>query len=538
MDRQSTASARRRGPRSASSCQPGGTPGECASPAAASGRDPVQPMQLLDSMPWLSALRLGAFGVALGIAQPVLGQIDLAEVELSVAIRRVNDAGTTSQVTILARLVVRGSGITAATITPPGGVPLSLVGGTTGELVREQSFTDESVFAAALPDGDYLLDLNGGEATAALAYARPAVPSPAISSPSQGSVVPAGPVEIRFEPCAICVQSGDSTVATLEQGGTPLASESLPSTVAAWTPSDATGLLALPPSSSFTARVTHTASRSFALAADPPDPFAFGIVLSDADEIVFSTGFLAPEAAVCIVVNDRDLLDPEKPCVVHEDPNDAIFDTSAGGLETTAAGVRILYGFSASPRGRLSGIADLDLDQDGSFETHVPVVGRLSGRGGQLRQSLRIGVASSPPAPEAKLKLKIRERTDTATLVRTRVQTARGRLLGARVRETTSTTEEVEEAPRGWRLDFQISGAQGEISDARLTLSDGRTVTLSGRHRFLIDVNRTNARLKSGGADRGAQIEIDTLALDATGSVVRGELRYRAFGQRGTIRFR
>jgi len=168
----------------------------------------------------------------------------------------------------------------------------------------------------------------------------------------------------------------------------------------------------------------------------------------------------------------------------------------------------------------------------------VPVSGRLSGEDGQLRQSLRFSAASALRAPETKLKVNVREQTDTAAFLRTRVQTAKGRLRGARVIETISNTEALDPEPRGWRLDFSVSGVQGEISDASLTLSNGRTIPLFGRHRFVFETNRTNVRLKSGGAERGVQIEIDTLALDETGSIVRGQLRYRAFGQSGTIRLR
>jgi hypothetical protein len=477
--------------------------------------------------------------VALGAALPAASraQIDLSEVELSVAIQRVNAAGTLPEATFLARLVVRAADVARASITPPGGLPLALTETAPDEFTLEQDFPTEAALDAALPEGDYLLDLDAGAETAILPYARPAVPSPAISSPLQGSVVPTGTVEIRFVPCATCGQSGDSTVAVLEQAGVVLASATLATNVAVWTPADATGPIVLPPTSSFTARVTHRAVRSATLSADPTDAFSFEIVLSEADEIGFSTGFPAPQADLCIVVNDPAGLDPQGRCALHEDLNDALFDTG-GSFATTAAGVPVTYGFSVSPRGRLSGIADLDLDGDGRLETHVPVGGRLSGEDGRLRQNVRIAVKSSAPAPDARLKLKIQEQADTLAFVTTRRQTTRGRLLGAGVAETTSITEAIDDAPRGWRLDFDLSGAQGEITDAQLVLSNGRTIPLFGRHRFLFDVNRTNVRLKSGGADRGVDVAIDTLALDAGGSIVRGVLRYRALGQSGTLRFR
>jgi hypothetical protein len=482
-------------------------------------------------------LGFAVLGSILGPAAPARGQVDVEEAGIALLVSLVNDAGAESVSAVRARLFVVGSGITSAAITPPGGSPIGLVETAPGEFGVEQTFTDEAALTAALPDGDYLLDVNAGEARATLPYARPAVPSPRISSPPHQGVVPPGPVEVRFEPCAICAQTGDSTTAMLASGDSVLASQVLPTTQAAWIPSDTAGPLALPPSSSFEASVVHFAVRVRSLSATPADPFVFGSALTRGDLVAFSTGFAAPEATLCIVVNDPARLDPEGDCALHEDLADALFDTG-GSFATTAVGVPVEYGFSVSPRGRLSGIADLDLDGDGGLETHVPLAGRLSGEDGRLRQSVRFGAASPERPPETKLKVNVREETDTVSFLRTRVQTAKGRLGGARVVETVSNTEALAPEPRGWRLDFSVSGMSGEIADAALTLSNGRTVPLFGRHRFVSETNRTNVRLKSGGAERGVQMEIDTLALDAMGSIVRGQLRYRAFGQSGTIRLR
>jgi hypothetical protein len=484
-----------------------------------------------------SALGFAVLGSILGAAAPARGQIDVEGVGISLLVSLVNDAGSGSAAAVRARLFVTGSEITSAAITPPGGSPVGLVEIAPGEFAVEQTFADEAALTAALPDGDYLLDVNGGEATATLPFARPAVPSPNISAPLHQAVVPPGPVEVRFQPCTICSQTGDSTTATLESGGSVLASQVLPTTQAVWTPSDATGPLALPPSTPFEASVVHVAVRTRSLVATPTDPFVFGSALTRGDQVAFSTGFAPPEAVVCIVVNDPATLDPAGDCALHEDLADALFDTG-GSFATTAVGVPVTYGFSVSPRGRLSGIADLDLDGDGSIETHVPLSGRLSGNDGRLRQRLRFAAASPERPPQTKLKVDVREETDTVSFLRTRVQIAKGRLGGVRVTETTSNTEALTPEPRGWRLDFDVSGTQGEITDASLTLSSGRTVPLFGRHRFVSETNRTNVRLKSGGAERGVQMEIDTLALDETGSIVRGLLRYRAFGQSGTIRLR
>ncbi len=485
---------------------------------------------------WRIVLGLAVLAPAIGFAQPAGGQVDLTQVELSVAIDRMNGV---SRASFVASLVVRGAEIRSATITPPGLAPLALVERPSGEFVRELSFEDEAGLNAALPDGDYVLELNQGEVVATVPYVRPVVPAPApaVRLPVNSPVLPPGPVECFFTPCTICVQSGDSTVATLEREGMEPVSETLPGGAASWVPTVMGVPLALAAQSDFSCRVEHSASRPSALFADPSDPFTFENAFSHAGEVDFSTGFSPFEGDVCIVVNDptNAIHGPSDGCTEHADLQDGILDTG-GTFSTTAAGVPLRYGYSVNPRGRLFGMAAADLDGDGSFETLVPLAGRLQGENGSVRENVRIAIRGT--APPAKLNVRIREQTDTITSLRTRTQTTKGRLLGARVFETTTTTESIGAQPRGWRLDFSISGAQGEISDAEFMLSNGRTAQLFGRHRFLSDVDRSNVRLKSEGGDRGVGVEIDALALDAAGSIVRGELRYRAFGQEGTIRFR
>ena len=303
----------------------------------------MRPTQLLLPAARRSLLGLVVLGTLASASAPARGQIDVEGAGISLLVALVNDAGSDSVSAVQARLFVLGSGITVATITPPAGSPIGLVETAPGEFLIEQTFADEAALTTALPEGDYLLDLNAGEATATLAYVRPAVPSPRISAPLHQGVVAPGPLEVRFEPCAICAQAGDSTVAELVSGGSVLASRMLTATQATWIPSDATGPLALPPSSAFAASVVHSAVRTRSLSATPADPFVFGSALTRGDRVEFSTGFAAPAAALCIVVNDPAGLDPTGECVLHEDLADALFDTG-GSFATRAVGVPVEYG--------------------------------------------------------------------------------------------------------------------------------------------------------------------------------------------------
>jgi hypothetical protein len=491
---------------------------------------------------------LAVAGVALA-SSAARAVIDVTEVEIEVSIEGVNEAGAEAQRSVLARVVVRGSGITAATLTPPGSttaVSLPLV---SGEFVLEQSFADATGLDAVLPDGDYLLQVESGSETAAatLPYERPEVPSPAISQPAHRSTVRAGSVTAVFEPCAICNLTEDTTVGTLEQNGTTLASETLAKgTATDWVPSDDEGPLSLPESSAFTLEVAHTASRSAAVTASPTDPFTFRSIFSRSDEVQFSTGFLPPEGSVCLVVNDPDELlhAADETCTIANDSLRGILDVSGGSFSAVAAGVPIEYGLSLSPGGRLSGIVDADLDGDGAFETHVPLQGRLRGSAGRLRQTLRFALEGAPDVPATSLRISILERALLTDGVKTRKLATKGDLLGAPVSETRLDAESIASLPTAWRLDFALVGEAGRISGATLTLPGAtpalpnRTVDLTGRHRFSFEFDRTNVRLRSRGGDKGVEIDANGLRFHEAGTISRGEIRWRAFGQGGRLRFR
>jgi hypothetical protein len=503
-------------------------------------------MKLLRMVRTLMALL--AVGLSSSAAQAV---IKITEVELSVDIEDVNAAGgdASGPTTILARFVVRGSGFTAVSVTPPGSTMAQMVPLMGSEFVLEQSFADETELDTGLPTGDYFLQAQLGSAetaTATLSYQRPDVPSPAISQPTHRSVVLAGSVRAEFEPCADCILSGDSTVATLEQDGTSLATQTLAKGAAEWVPSDAAGPLQLPPTSGFTLAVVHTASRPVAVTPSSGDPFTFRSIFSRSDEVQFSTGFLPPEGNVCLVVNDpeRKLYDPaNETCTVVSDSLRGILDVG-GTSSVVAAGLPIRYELALSPGGRLSGIAAADLDGDGTSETHVPVQGRLRGSGGRLRQTLRFSLEGGPFVAGTSLRVSILERALLADQVKTRKQTTKGDLLGAPVSETLQDADSIEDLPAAWRLDFALSGGGGRISGATLELLGAtpllpnRKVSLSGRHRFSFEFDRTNVRLSSAGGDKGVKIEANGLRFNEAGTISRGEIRWRAFGQAGRLRFR
>lgn len=494
-------------------------------------------MKLLRMLHTLAlATGMGAPGSA---AQAV---IDITQVEVTVEIEGVHEASDSPSRTLTARVVVRGTGISGVTITPPGGTASSLRL-VSGEFVLESSFADEATLDASLPEGSYLLAVQGADAsetaTASLAYERPDVPSPAISQPVHESVVRAGTLEAEFAACPICVLSDDSTIATLQQGDTDLASETLEGTDTQWIPSDDAGPLELDETSAFTLRVVHTASRGTAVTATTGDAFTFTSIFSRSDEVEFSTGFLAPEGNVCLVVDDpdRQLHGADETCTVVDDSLLGILDVG-GSSSTVAAGIPIGLDLTLSPSGALSGIADADLDADGAGETPVPVQGRLRGSGGRLRQNLRFALDGGASSAGTSLRVSILERALLATALKTRKQTTRGDLLGAPFSETVQDVESLEDQATGWRLDFPLSGDAGRITGATLRLANGRTVALTGRHRFVLELDRTNVRLSSGGGDKGVKIEANGLGFDDAGLISRGEIRWRAFGQGGRVRFR
>jgi hypothetical protein len=486
---------------------------------------------------------LPAVALVAGIAvpgSPTQAVIDLTEVEVTVAIEGIQEASDSPSRTVTARVVVSGTGIAGVTITPPGGTAVSLPA-VSGDFVLERSFADETTLNASLPAGSYVLAVQGADAsetaTATLAYERPEVTSPAISQPAHRSTVRAGSLAAEFASCPVCVLTDDSTVATLEQGGTSLASETLEGTDTEWTPSDDAGPLELDETSSFTLRVVHTASRSSAATATPSDAFTFTSVFSRSDEVEFSTGFQAPEGNVCLVVNDPALQAAGETCTLVEDSLLGILDVS-GSDTVIAAGIPVGIGLTLGPNGALSGIAAADLDGDGAGETSVPARGRLRGSGGRLRQNVRFALEGGASSAGTSLRVSILERTLLSKGLRTRKQTTKGDLRGAPLSETTEDAESLGDPATGWRLDFPLSGDAGRISGATLRLSNGRSVALTGRHRFVFELDRTNVRLASGGGDEGVKIEANGLRFDDAGRISRGEIRWRAFGQGGRVRFR
>jgi hypothetical protein len=217
---------------------------------------------------------------------------------------------------------------------------------------------------------------------------------------------------------------------------------------------------------------------------------------------------------------------------------------SGGSFSAVAAGVPVEYGLTLSPGGTLSGIADADLDGDGAFETHVPLQGRLRGSAGRLRQTLRFSLEGAPDVPATSLRISILERALLADGIKTRKLATKGDLLGAPVSETRQDAESIASLPTAWRLDFALAGEAGRISGATLTLPGAtpalpnRTVDLTGRHRFSFEFDRTNVRLRSRGGDKGVEIDANGLRFHEAGTISRGEIRWRAFGQGGRLRFR
>jgi hypothetical protein len=225
-----------------------------------------------------------------------------------------------------------------------------------------------------------------------------------------------------------------------------------------------------------------------------------------------------------------------------------IYDTG-GSLCTSIAGMDVLYGFSVDPKGRISGIADVTVVGDGSctggIDASAPLKGKLSGKKGRLRLRMNAKAESTTPGADAKVKVQLREDTQTTTGVLTRTQKAKGQRLGQKVSDTTSTTtclngssgpDCLTGAPLGWRLDFTLPGSGSEVTDAALTLQDGRTIPLRANGTFKFDVNSSNLRFKSEGADKGIRIRLQKFRVDqVTGDITRGQLSFRILGQKGAL---
>lgn len=478
--------------------------------------------------PLRSSLRFLMALLAAGAATSARAQVDLEDVIFTVVIARSTEGADV----ISAEVRVQGTDINNATIALPSNpgvnIPLDMDG---ADFVADDTFDSEAALNAVFSSGNYLLRLNNGTVQVTIPYARPGVPSPAISQPSAGSVIAPGAVELLFTSCPICIQSGDSTEAVLEDDAmNVLASDTLLSTDESWTPSDGMGGdLLLGEAAAFVARITHTAVRENTdiPVNDADDLFLFTHRFVQSDEIGFETGFAPPMGVFCIAVN-HPLPDPG--CAVVNDPLRSLLDTS-GLVSTQVAGLDVDYDIDVSGGGAITGMAMADLDDDGSKETLGEVKGKLKGRDGEAQQKLSFGLESMLPA---KLKVSVSDELSIPGDSLARLQRASGSIGGTKIKEEdASNVSPLPIAAQGFMLSFELDGTD-VVQNASLELEGGRSFALTGTNKFDIARDLSTAKLSS---DDGVRIQLKKLGLDETmdPTVTEGSMSYRALGQSGAV---
>jgi hypothetical protein len=478
-----------------------------------------------------------------GPAHAVLG---LDELLFGVEIEATAGTDSTFRVTF----TVTGTELASATVTPQGLAAIALTcDATNTSCTTTQNVMNQAALDALLPTTarNYTVALTGtlgGQTlTDTLSYTRPSLASPTISFPGDGATVDPGPVEVTFLACSSCTSS---TQAVLLRGGAPLETKlDLPASSTSWMP--ATPLDANV--TDYAVRIAHVTGAQQNLTADGPgagtddDAYVFTHGFSHSDQVAFSTGSPAPTGDFCIVVNANHAgaIDPTGCTLLPEEPVAGIFDTS-GSFASTADGVPFTYDVLLSPRGRLSGIANGDLDGDATFETSADLLGRLRGPQGRLQQKIRFRFLA--PEFDARIHVGIRERADLASLQSAPdldwlvEQKTRGKLGGMKLAEDLTTMRTSPAALTGWKVSFNLTGTD-EPTAGSLELANGVTVELSGRQGFDSASNRSDVKLRSEGNERGIRIRLKRLEIDPSqplpDRILAGSVRYNAFGQGGSI---
>ena len=454
--------------------------------------------------------------------------VDVTRVSLDVTIAR--SSLVSDDIKVLLR--VTGTDLNSGTLTQPiaGATPIPLAKDGL-DLILEDDLANEAELNTFLPSGNYVLRINNDTVQATLVYTRPLVPSPAISAPDAGDVVPPGPIEVFFTACPVCNLTGDSVEAALEDSqAATLDEETLTSTSTSWIPEDAAGDLALPEQSAFVARVTHTAVRQANTAAtDDDSTLVFTHHFVQSDEVDFETGFHTPEGHFCLAANYPT---PPPGCEILTDPLLQVLDTS-GVFGAQVAGHDLEYTVSVASNGALTGTATADLDDNGAQETSsTPIKGKLRGKSGELRSKLSFTL-NNPTLP-AKLELKLSDTLSIPGNTLAHTQAASGSIGATKIKETTPTSGALPFAPLGWLLEFDIDSA-GSVQNALLTLEGGRSFPLTGTNKFKLASGASSLKLKE--AAKGIRIALKKIALDDTTNpmgVSGGASSTRILGQSGS----
>jgi hypothetical protein len=480
-------------------------------------------------MPMLPALL--TLLLVLGLAAPAASAPDLASVTIDLETLRTSDAAGS----LRAFVQVEGERIVDAKLTPAGAAAITLR--LDGDVfVFEKTYTSEQELAAAFPDGEYLLTLNGSTEIR-FDFARTPVPSPAITAPLPASILVPGPVTVEFTRCLACTGPGDATDARIydDDNDEVLVIETLAPDAESWTPSDGVDPFELPEDGSFFAVVMHAALREVALVGANSDDFVLFTGVASSDAVPFFTGGAMPSGSFCIVAADDDAtLDPLGECLAIDEPSAALIDPS-GTYALSLPGVEIEYDMEVGANGAISGEARADLDGNGSFETTAPVRGKLAGFQGRVDRHVAFDFRSAAPA--AKLAVRINEQASVEEGALGGSQRAKGKLMGEKVAADAPSTLPLGDEPIGWLLRVVLEGKR--VEDASITLEDGRVFTLRGRfvHDFLTDLAKLD--LRSEGEDEGVQVRFEGLVIEDLESQPPvfggGDFTFRILGQRGRI---
>jgi hypothetical protein len=457
--------------------------------------------------------------LAFASAAPAAAQ-DLEQVVIEIATARRSGAVTS----LTASILVEGERIARADLTPPGAnAPVALPETATGFGV-ERTFASESELATALPNGSWLLTLNGSRDYTFRFDLLP-VPSPAISAPLPGAILVPGEVTVEFTRCLFCTADADSTEAEIvDSADLAVASESLEPDAESWTPAEA-----LEEEEEFAARIVHAAERSQDGVGEAGDAFALTRRVVHSDEVPFFTGSAPPSGALCLVIGDDGSLDPLAECLAPDVPEALLVDPS-GSFALAAGDVAMSYDAEVQPSGVIAGTARADLDGNGSLESEAPLRGKLKGFLGTVDRHVAFDFRSASPA--AKLAVRIHEEGTLAKGSLGGEQRIKGTVLGARVREDAPSTLPLGDEPLGWRLDVTLDGKL--VEDAAVTLADGRTFELTGRFLFdfLTDVGKLDLRSADGVSVRIEDFRVDDLEVQPpTGAS--GDFTFKILGQRG-----
>lgn len=479
--------------------------------------------------PLHSFLRL-VMAFSLSAAAPALAAPDVTQVTLTVTFAEVSSGAP--EIDAVFRVV--GMELNNGTIKFPSAPGVSIpLQDDAGDLVLGVTFQSQAELDLALPAGNYALSLNNGNVTANIAYdGRPPVPSPNISFPGAGEVIVPGAVDVLFTACGFQCSGLGSVVGVLEDDvATELANDTLGTSDTMWTPSDGIGgdfLLA--ESSAFLARIVHTAQADKLVNANDADGgFPFSAFFVRSDEVAFETGFAPPSGDFCVEVNAPA---PDPDCAQLNDPNLSILDPS-GTVMTTAAGLDVEYDLVVDSKGRITGDARADLDDNGSLETMGEVKGKLNGKEGEVKQ--KVGVKLANDALAAKLKLAVKEVLSIPLDAVVGAQKASGKIGAVKIKEETPTdASPLPVAPQGWRLDFTLDGGSDVVAST-LTLEGDPAIPLEGSNKF--DLVRDLTTLKLQTADKGIKIQVKKIGIDeaAMPQVTGGDLSYKVLGQKGKV---